>query len=48
MTFIPSSHPAGFDTRSFYGGDLGEEEVAHELKLVRCWSVFIIGSLSSM
>ena len=43
--FIRTSHRAGFDTRSFYSGDLGEEEVGHEPKVMTCLSMLVIGSL---
>ena len=32
----------------FYNRGLGEGDVAHKLKLMPCWSVLDIGSLSAM
>ena len=32
----------------FYSRDFGEREVAHESRLVRCWSMVVIGSQGAM
>ena len=41
-------HQAGFDTNSFYSGNLGEGKFGHELKLMPCWTMLVIGSLGAM
>ena len=32
----------------FYSGDFWDGEVAHELRLLCCWSMLVIGSLGAM
>ena len=47
--FIRASHQAGFDTRSFYSGDLGGgQRVTHEPSLLWCWTMLVVGSLGEL
>ena len=43
LIFIHTSYQEEFDTRPYYNG-IGEREVTHEPRLVRCWIILVIGS----
>ena len=41
--FFHAFYLAGFDTRSFYSGELGERKITHEPRCLLCWLVLVIG-----
>ena len=46
--FASASYPSGFDPKVDYSEDLGDEKVGHEPRLKSCWTMLIIGPLSTM
>ena len=46
--FNAAFHLTGFDTRPFLKIDFRDFRVRHEPRLVPCWTMLIIGSLSAM